>query len=59
MSVIDTDVEEIIHEEVDDPAMRRLLRSILRWEEDRVHSNIRQNKKDAMDERIMEYLDDQ
>lgn len=58
MPVIDRDVDEIIEKEIEDDEMKRLLRSVLQWEEERVHSNIRQNKLDAMDERITEYLAD-
>lgn len=58
MPVIDRDVDEIIEREIEDDEMKRLLRSVLQWEEERVHSNIRQNKLDAMDERITEYLAD-
>lgn len=58
MPVIDRDVDEIIDKEIEDDEMKRLLRSVLQWEENRVHSNIRQNKLDAMDERITEYLAD-
>lgn len=58
MPVIDQDVDEIIEREIEDDEMKRLLRSVLQWEEERVHSNIRQNKLDAMDERITEYLAD-
>ena len=58
MSIIDTDVEEIIDEQIDEPHLRQLVRRILRWEEDRVYTSIRQNKKDEFDQMITEYLND-
>lgn len=59
MSVIDTDVEQIISEEIDEPEMEQLIRQILRWEEDRVYDSIRQNKKSEFDQMITEYMNDQ
>lgn len=58
MSAIDRDVTEIIEEQVDDPNLRYLIMEILEWEEKKLHKTIRQNKKNALDERITEYLKD-
>jgi hypothetical protein len=58
MSVIDTDVEEIIQEQIEDEQLRGLVRDILRWESDKINSNIRQNKKDEFDKMINEYRKD-
>jgi hypothetical protein len=58
MSVIDTDVEEIIDEQIHEPHLRQLVRRILRWEEDRVYRTIRHNKMDEFDQMITEYLND-
>lgn len=59
MSVIDEDVEEILDEEIQDTDRKRLLRKILRWEEERVYDSIRTGKKDEFDEMITQYLKDQ
>jgi hypothetical protein len=59
MSVIDSDVDEILDEEVKDSDRKRLLQQILRWEEERVYDTIRTGKKDDLDEMITEHLKDQ
>jgi len=59
MPVIDTDVEEIIDETIEDPSRKRLLRQILRWEEERMYDTVRTGKKNEFDEKINQYLKDQ
>lgn len=59
MSVIDSDVEKILDEEIEDSDRKRLLQQILRWEEERVYNTIRSGKKDDLDEMITEHLKDQ
>jgi len=59
MPVIDSDVEEIIDETIDDPSRKRLLRQILRWEEERMYDTVRTGKKNEFDEKINQYLKDQ
>lgn len=58
MSVIDTDVEEIINEEIEDSRRRQLVRDILQWEEERMYDTIRSGKKDDLDQKITEFLKD-
>lgn len=58
MSAIDPDVDEIIEEEVDDEDLHFLILEILDWESDKLHKTIRQNKKNALDQRITEYIKD-
>ena len=58
MSVIDSDVEEILDETVKDSDRKWLLRQILWWEEERVYNTIRVGKKDELDEMITQYLKD-
>jgi len=58
MSAIDPDVDEIIDEQVEDEDLRFLIREILDWESDKLHKTIRQNKKNALDQRITEYIKD-
>jgi len=58
MSVIDTDVEEIINEEIEDSRRRHLVRDILQWEEERMYDTIRRGKKDDLDQKITEFLKD-
>lgn len=58
MTVIDSDVEAIIDEEVDNMEMRQVIREVLQWQEDRVHAEIRQNKNTELDAMIQEYIAD-
>jgi hypothetical protein len=58
MSVIDTDVEDIINEEIEDSRRRQLVRDILQWEEERMYDTIRSGKKDDLDQKITEFLKD-
>jgi hypothetical protein len=58
MSVIDTDVEDIINEEIEDSRRRQLVRDILQWEEERIYDTIRSGKKDDLDQKITEFLKD-
>ena len=58
MSVIDTDVEDIINEEIEDSRRRQLVRDILQWEENRMYDTIRSGKKDDLDQKITEFLKD-
>ncbi len=58
MSVIDTDVEEIINDEIEDSRRRQLVRDILQWEEERMYDTIRSGKKDDLDQKITEFLKD-
>lgn len=58
MSVIDTDVEDIINEEIEDSRRRQLIRDILQWEEERMYDTIRSGKKDDFDQKITEFLKD-
>lgn len=58
MSVIDTDVEDIINEEIEDSRRRQLVRDILQWEEERIYDTIRSGKKDDLDQKVTEFLKD-
>lgn len=58
MSVIDTDVEDIINEEIEDSRRRQLVRDILQWEEERMYDTIRSGKKDELDQKVTEFLKD-
>ena len=58
MSVIDTDVEDIINEEIEDSRRRQLVRDIVQWEEKRMYDTIRSGKKDDLDQKITEFLKD-
>jgi hypothetical protein len=59
MTTIDTDVEKILEEQVDDFQLRMLIREIIEWESDKLHKSVRHNKKTELDKKISEYLDDQ
>ena len=59
MTTIDSDVEKILEEEVDDFQLRMLIQEIIEWESDKLHKSVRHNKKTALDKKISEYLDDQ
>lgn len=59
MTTIDSDVEEILEEQVDDFQLRMLIQEIIEWESDKLHKSVRHNKKTELDQKISEYLDDQ
>lgn len=59
MKTIDSDVEEILEEQVDDFQLRMLIQEIIEWESDKLHKSVRHNKKTELDKKINEYLDDQ
>lgn len=59
MTAIDSDVEEILEEQVDDFQLRMLIQEIIEWESDKLHKSVRHNKKTELDQKISEYLDDQ
>jgi hypothetical protein len=59
MTRTNADIDEILEEEVEDFRKRILIQDILDWEEDKLHKTRRQNKKDALDKQISEYLEDQ
>lgn len=59
MTRTNADIDEILEEEVDEFRTRMLIHDILDWEEEKLHKTRRQNKKDALDKKISEYLEDQ
>jgi len=59
MTRTNADIDEILEEEVEDFRKRILIQDILDWEESKLHKTRRQNKKDALDKQISEYLEDQ
>lgn len=58
MTGIDPDVEDILDEEVDDIHMKRLLRNVLDWEDERLYKTIRRGKKDALEEQLDNHIED-
>lgn len=58
MTGIDPDVEDILEDEVDDIHMKRLLRNILDWEDERLYKTVRRGKKDALEDQLDSYIED-
>lgn len=58
MTGIDPDIEDLLEDEVEDVHMKRLIRQILDWEDQRLYKTVRRGKKDALEGHLDDYLED-
>lgn len=58
MTGLDPDVENILEDEVENLHMKRLMRDILDWEDERQYQTHRKGKKNALEGFLDDYVED-